>query len=210
MNSRRGRLGDSEVYLAGDGPYDEGVVEQSMQGQLLLASPAMMDPNFARTVILVVQHNQDGAFGLVLNRPMEMTIESAWEQVGEEAECAVNGPLFKGGPCEGMVMVLHRQSQEAQEHVLPEVFFSAAKDQIERLVAAGEEPIRVFVGYAGWGAGQLERELEEGAWLPLPASAERVFAEPEGMWEGLMGFIARMAKLSFVDPKIIPDDPSLN
>jgi putative transcriptional regulator len=186
-------------------------VEQSLQGQLLLASPALMDPNFARTVILIVRHtDEEGALGLVLNRPMEMTIESVWKQVGEEAECSVDGPLFKGGPCEGPVMVLHGQSDEAQEQVLPDVFFSAAKDQIERLVAAGAEPIRVFVGYAGWTDGQLEREMGEGAWLPLPASAERVFADPDGMWESLMGFIARMAKLSFVDPKIIPDDPSFN
>jgi putative transcriptional regulator len=185
-------------------------VEQSLQGQLLLASPALTDPNFARSVILIVQHNDEGALGLVLNRPLETTIESAWEQVGEEAQCNVEGPLFKGGPCEGPVMVLHGEADEAQEQVLNDVFFSAAKDQIERLVAAGEEPIRVFVGYAGWSDGQLEREMEEGAWLPLPASAERVFADPDGMWESLMGFIARMAKLSFVDPKFIPDDPSLN
>jgi putative transcriptional regulator len=185
-------------------------VEQSLQGQLLLASPALMDPNFARSVILIVQHNDEGALGLVLNRPLETTIESAWEQVGEETECNVDGPLFKGGPCEGQVMVLHGQADEAQGQVLEDVYFSAAKDQIERLVAEGEDPIRVFVGYAGWRDGQLEQEMEDGAWLPLPASAERVFADPDGMWEALMGYIARIAKFSFVDPKIIPDDPSLN
>jgi putative transcriptional regulator len=185
-------------------------VEQSLQGQLLLASPALMDPNFARSVILIVQHTVEGALGLVLNRPLDTTIERAWEQVGEEAECGVDGPIFQGGPCEGPVMVLHGQEDESQEQVLPDVYFSAAKEQIERLVAAGEEPIRVFVGYAGWSNGQLEREMEEGAWLPLPASADRVFADPDGMWERLLGFITRMAKHSFIDPKFIPDDPSLN
>ena len=185
-------------------------MEQSLQGQLLLASPAMMDPNFARTVILIVQHNDEGAFGLVLNRPMEMTIESAWDQFGEEAECAVSGPLFKGGPCEGMVMVLHGQADECRSRCCRRCFFPPARTRSNGWWRRGTSRSACLSATPGGRAGSLNGRWKKGPGCPLPASAEAVFADPDEMWEGLMAFIARMAKLSFVDPKIIPDDPSLN
>ena len=73
---------------------------KSLQGHLLVASPKLVDPNFFHTVVLLVQHNQEGALGLVLNRPLQTTVQEMWQEVGE-SQCEVDQPLHQGGPCEG-------------------------------------------------------------------------------------------------------------
>src|SRR5437764_733950 len=99
----------------------------SLQGQLLIASPKLLDPNFAQSVILMIQHNDEGALGLVLNRPLGMSVRSAWEQVSE-IPCEIESPLLKGGPCEGPLMVVHTSAALSQVEVLPGVYFSTEKD----------------------------------------------------------------------------------
>src|SRR5205814_2997514 len=82
---------------------------KSLQGQLLIASPKLFDPNFFRSVVLLVQHTENGALGLILNHPLEMTIANAWEQVSE-MPCEATGVLHQGGPCDGPLMVLHTEA----------------------------------------------------------------------------------------------------
>src|SRR5687768_5273835 len=91
---------------------------KSLQGQLLIASPKLFDPNFFRSVVLLVQHTDAGALGLVLNRPLEMTINDAWGQVSE-TPCDATGFLHQGGPCEGPLMVLHTDSALPELPVIP-------------------------------------------------------------------------------------------
>ena len=185
---------------------------KSLQGQLLIASPKLFDPNFFRSVVLLVQHTDNGALGLVLNRPLEMTINDAWGQVSE-MPCEVSGLLHQGGPCEGPLMVVHSEPELSQIEVTPGVHFSTEKDAIEQLVArddAGRTRMRFFVGYAGWGPGQLEAEIEHASWLSAPAAAEQVFGPTETLWDALMKLIARSAATPYMDPKTIPDDPSVN
>jgi putative transcriptional regulator len=179
---------------------------ESLQGHFLIASPRLTDPNFARTVVLMVQHGEEGALGLVINRPLETSVEEVCEKV-LETPCAAEGVLYQGGPCEGPLMVVHTHGNRSDIEVRPGVHFSTERESIEWLLRYNEAPIKYFVGYAGWAAGQLEMEMETGSWLTVSASEEQVFAADEELWSRLLA-IATLGK--YIDPDRIPDDPSLN
>src|SRR6516225_8331032 len=99
---------------------------ESLEGQLLLASPQLMDPNFVRTVLLLVEHNDNGALGLVLNRPTGKTVEELWKQVGE-AQCDRKDPIHLGGPVSGPLMAIHTAGGLAEMEIVDGVFFAAKK-----------------------------------------------------------------------------------
>jgi putative transcriptional regulator len=196
---------------------------KSLQGQLLVASPKLVDPNFFHAVVLLVQHNDEGALGLVLNRPLQTTVQEMWEEVGE-SDCEIDQPLHQGGPCEGPLMVVHGARSSAEIEVSDGVYFCTSRDRIEALIeqgkaSAGGRGIKFFVGYSGWTAGQLEAELREGSWLTINANPKAVFQGDEHLWSDLVRAISQAAvtemadgKLitDLVDPKLIPDDPSVN
>ena len=183
----------------------------SLQGYLLVASPKLLDPNFHRAVLLIVQHNDQGALGLVLNRTLETTIDMVWQQVSD-SPCICDDPLHQGGPCEGTLMVLHGDPSLSQMEVLPGVYFTADKDAVEQLVAGDEDdrPVKFFVGYAGWGPGQLEAELESSAWLTAPGAAELIFEETGDAWDLLRRRITLKSNYPWLKQELIPDDPSVN
>jgi putative transcriptional regulator len=182
---------------------------ETLKGHLLIASPKLRDPNFFRAVVLLVQHDERGSLGLVLNRPLEVTVRDAWKQLSE-VPCHVDGHLHKGGPCEGVLMALHTDIEASDVEVLDGVHFSTTKDAIEHLISHSGGSVRLFVGYAGWSPGQLENELTEGAWLTTPATFENVFSQGLGSWEMLLRAIGRASLTQFIDPKIMPEDPNLN
>jgi putative transcriptional regulator len=181
----------------------------SLQGHLLIAAPNLRDPNFFRSVVLLVQHNDQGALGVVLNRPLETSIQEAWPQVSEEP-CNAEGLLHQGGPCPGPLMVLHTDPTNSQIEVCDGIHFSTDKDTIEQLVTQTAGPLKFFVNYAGWGPGQLEGEIEAGGWLTTPAADEQVFTDDKELWTLALRLADRRTRLAGVDPKLIPDDPSLN
>lgn len=181
----------------------------SLQGNLLIATPRLVDPNFFHTVVLLVQHDEQGALGVVLNRPMELTLQKAWEDISQ-SPCSADGMLYQGGPCEGLLLVVHTEEELAQLTVMDGLHFSSEKDAIEQLVVGDSQPMKFFVGYAGWSPGQLEKEVEEGSWLVLPAAADHVFRDAEGLWESLTKQANCSAAYPWLDPKFIPDDPSVN
>ena len=182
----------------------------NLQGQLLVASPQLRDPNFHRSIILIVRDEEDGAMGLVLNRPLEMTVAEACAQV-LETPCTVEASLHEGGPCEGPMMVLLAGEAYGEaigdQEVFSGVWFITNKDEIESLLADGGADLKCFVGYAGWTQGQLESELAAGAWLAHPADPENVFSADPRQWSKLMTQITLGDE---IDPKRIPDDPSVN
>jgi putative transcriptional regulator len=155
----------------------------SYAGSFLVARTSLHDPNFARSVVLLLAHGPEGAFGVVVNRPAA-TEGLPW-------------PLFAGGPCPspGLVM-LHGHPEWVEppadedgpgREVAPGIFSGDAAC-LERASQseADTRRVRVFHGYAGWGAGQLEGELAAGAWALVPASADRLFDIPhEELWERL-------------------------
>jgi putative transcriptional regulator len=179
---------------------------KSTRGKFLIASPKLADPNFARTVLLMVQHSEEGALGLVLNRPLETTVRQACEQsLGEP--CEVDDVLYQGGPCEGPLMVLHGNELAKDADVVSGVFFTTEKSKIESLLRQKLADARYFVGYAGWAPGQLEAEMEIESWVVAPAEAMHVFQNTPNLWWKLM---ARQALGQSIDPSNIPDDPSSN
>src|SRR5262245_60723590 len=105
----------------------------SLKGQLLLASGRLMDPNFARSVILMVQHDENGALGLILNRPLQTTVKEVCDET-LELPCAVEANLYQGGPCEGPLMVVHTQESAGQIQVMSDVFFTTDRAQIESIL----------------------------------------------------------------------------
>lgn len=181
----------------------------TLQGQLLIASPKLHDPNFFKTVLLLVQHNDQGALGLVLNRPLEVTIQDTWPQVSI-LPCNAEGPLHQGGPCPGPLMVVHTDPEASQINVCSGVHFSTDKDAIEKLVTQSAGPLKFFVNYAGWAAGQLEGELAAGGWLTTPADPEQIFRGDDELWPTTLRLAGRRARLAGFNPKVIPDDPEMN
>ena len=181
-------------------------VMASLAGKLLIASPRLTDPNFARSVVLLVQDDENGAIGLVLNRPLEVSLKDAIQKtLGDDVE--IEGILHQGGPCEGPVMALHDDPERSQIAVGGGIHFTTEREDIEYLLTTGEGNARFFVGYAGWGAGQLDGEIEVGSWLSTPADAKQVLTPGPRQWEKWVTILT--AELN-VSPDALPDDPSLN
>jgi putative transcriptional regulator len=177
----------------------------SVRGHLLVAAPSLLDPNFQRTVILVAEHSEEGALGVVLNRPAEATIGEVVPDLTPVVD--PDETVYTGGPVQpGGVMVL-AEFEDPDEAALPvdgDLGFVALEADITEL---GTGRARAFAGHAGWGPGQLEGELEEEAWFVAPFEREDVFTdEPDELWSraltrkgGAYALVARM-----------PEDPSLN
>jgi putative transcriptional regulator len=181
----------------------------SLQGHLLVASPHLLDPNFARTVVLLIQHTHEGAFGVVLNRPTDSTIQEIWSQVGE-GDCQDERHVNLGGPVSGPLLALHDNAAISELEVLPGVYFAAQRENLQKLVGKEDNAYRLFVGHSGWGGGQLERELEEGSWLTLPASAEYVFYDDGDLWRRVSQTIGQSFFTSVLKIKHVPPDPAAN
>lgn len=182
----------------------------SLQGHFLIATPSMDDPNFRQTVMLMIQHDSDGALALVLNRPSNLTIEQAWEQVGS-SPCHCQGILGIGGPCQGPIMALHNREDVGEKQVLPGVFLSVEEENISWLMRRGADHINCYIGYAGWSPGQLEEEIAIGSWKTIPAQSAIVFtAELEGLWKQVTQTADRAISYPNLLPHMIPYDPSMN
>jgi putative transcriptional regulator len=180
---------------------------RSLRGQLLVAGPSLLDPNFRRTVVLLGEHGEDGAMGLVLNRVSEVTVADA---VAPIAELVGDGELVHvGGPVQPQAVVVLADFVEphrAGALVLDTIGFLPG--DVDDEADLGElRSVRVYAGYAGWGPGQLEDELEEQSWVVLPARASDVFTTaPDALWSevlrrhgGALGILA-----------LLPEDPHVN
>lgn len=168
---------------------------QPAAGRYLVASESMPDPRFRQTVILLVSHDDKGTLGVVINRPSEVPLADAIEGAGA-------GRLFVGGPVQTRVFSMLFRSTEAHRTSTPEgdegprimrilgdvdfvLGFEAVVDQYAKLDR--DEPHRVFAGYAGWGAGQLKGEIDNGGWHVITDSPDLIFAdEPARVWGHLM------------------------
>ncbi|MFL6024953.1 MAG: YqgE/AlgH family protein [Marmoricola sp.] len=182
---------------------------EPVAGSLLVAAPTLSDPNFARTIVLLLDTGTDGALGVVLNRPTELpvgTVLAPWAEV-------VSGPdvLFQGGPVETDSALAVADLRDDDEPVgWRRVFASTGLVDLDapvELLAPAFASLRIFAGYAGWSAGQLEDEISEGAWYVVPAEAGDAFlADPSGLWARVLrrqgGQLAMLATM--------PAEPTLN
>ncbi len=159
-----------------------------LTGHLLIAMPAMQDPNFARTVTYICEHSEQGALGIVINRPLDMDLGSIFDQLAlDSADPALaRQPVLQGGPVhQERGFVLHEPAEadgrefDATLAVTDAIRVTTSQD-ILTAMARGTGPRRAVValGYAGWGAGQLENELIQNAWLSVPAIPRIIFETP--------------------------------
>jgi putative transcriptional regulator len=179
----------------------------TLANQLLIALPALADPNFSRSVTLVCQHDGDGAMGVVVNRASEYTLGEVFRQMGiasdDEALCARQ--VVAGGPVHperGFVLHDGDRAWDSTLEIADGLYVTTSRDVLEA-IACGEGPrsMTVALGCAGWGAGQLEQELVDNSWLTAPSDPELLFALPlAARWQAAAGRIgvdlARVADYS--------------
>ncbi|MFO0890528.1 MAG: YqgE/AlgH family protein [Isosphaeraceae bacterium] len=184
---------------------------ESLQGQLLVASSSLTDPNFAGTVVLVAVHGEDGALGLILNRELATTVQEVWSQVSKTQSVRLEN-VRHGGPVRGTLMALHDRRAFANLVIGQGVYLSTELNAMESLSTSHEGSVIFYLGHSGWGPGQLENELNEGSWLLLPATADYVFGELDSgaVWKLAMNQVGRRELHSLVPIKHIPDDPRAN
>jgi putative transcriptional regulator len=165
-------------------------MQDAAAGKLLVAQRELPDPNFAGTVIVLLEYSRKGAMGLVLNRPTDLPVSRVFREM--DAAKARTDILFSGGPVErGVVHALQRSKTKIEEArlVVDDVYVVSAAEQIEKSFRAGvpASELRFYAGYAGWGPGQLDREIDLGAWVLMEADAATIFhAKPEELWRRLI------------------------
>ena len=159
-------------------------LQDSLTNQLLIAMPGMPDPNFNSTVTLICEHNNEGALGIVINRPLELKLGGLFAQLSlDEADAiAANRPVLSGGPvARDRGFVLHNPGPEFENSmsVSESIQLTLSRDVVDALAAGnGPDKTLVALGYAGWEPGQLEAEMLANTWLNVPASPEIVFETP--------------------------------
>jgi putative transcriptional regulator len=179
----------------------------SFRGQLLVASPALLDPNFRRTVVLIAEHDDSGAMGVVVNRPSELAVAEAAPVLADIVE--PGALVHEGGPVQPTAVVILAQFHDAANAAVPvfgDVGFVSGEADFESL-GPELQRARVFAGLAGWSPGQLEAELERDDWILEPALPEDVFSEEPG---ALWGAVLERKGGSFALLARMPPDPSLN
>ena len=181
------------------------------KGRLLIATPPLADPNFDRTVVYMLEHHDEGALGVVINRPTDEELDEPIDRWNDLQ--AAPGAVFLGGPVEPDALIAlalaNEPVTEATDELAPVSGRVASADLTSdpAFVAGSVIAVRVFRGYAGWGPGQLEGEIDAGAWLVLDAEPDDVFApDPDELWRTVLrrqgGRIAWLADA--------PDDLSAN
>jgi putative transcriptional regulator len=158
---------------------------------LLVAMPQLLDPNFHRTVVFLIEHDDGGTFGLVLNRATDLPVGQLCESLGIPWRGQAAQDVSWGGPVQpehGWLLLGDAAPDHLDaEPVMDGVRFSRSPDVLREVAKAPPRRFRAFLGYAGWGPGQLRDELIQGAWLVAPASAEFVFDAPrETLWEDVV------------------------
>ena len=181
-----------------------------LSGHLLIAVPDLPDDNFFRSVVLMLKHTGEGATGVILNRPSNVTVSQVWDEVAGEEICDSDRPVYVGGPVQGPLIAIHQHSQLAESEVLPGVFVSMERDNLNRLVTLDACSYRIYSGYSGWGADQLENELAVGGWLTLPAKFEHVFGGEEELWKVVCEHVGHEIMMPHFPRKSVPIDPSMN
>jgi len=165
-----------------------------LTGQILLATPSLQDPNFKDAVVLVCKHDQEGCLGLIINRPRDIILGEVFIDLGMQPD-AVTASLneqrqavYEGGPMDSFRGFLLHDGWDVYDSTMqisPELHLTASRDALEELARGhGPEHYMLLLGYAGWGAGQLEQELFDNSWLIAPVSHHIIFQEPpEKRWD---------------------------
>ena len=183
---------------------------QSLKGQLLIAAPQLDTPLFAHSVILMLDHNKDGAMGLILNQPINTLISDLAGKIFEEG-FEWDKPLHLGGPVPGSLVVIHTLASLSNHEILPGVFVTLDAALVQKLIRQRPEPSLVVANYSGWGPGQLEGEFGWDSWITLPATSDYVFWTGEkDLWKVVVSEVNAIRLSEFLKLKTRPADPRLN
>lgn len=192
-----------------------------LSGKLLIASPYLNDPNFMRSVVLIVSHDEEGAFGLSLNRPTDQRLSEVVELSMPVGSVRDDDLIFEGGPVDGPLLALHDLSgvgapigcHDDFESDAPEsnteLWLTGDEDHLRLLLTRVDARVRFVAQYSGWGPGQLDQELECGGWLIGDADQRTVFEDPEQVWECAVKRCGNEI-LSSISPGLRFSDPSVN
>jgi putative transcriptional regulator len=182
----------------------------SYKGHFLLARPYLTDPNFHQTVVLILEHNSDGAAGIVINRPTDTTIERISKEAFEEV-FDWEKPIGMGGPVSGPLMALHERPDLADHEVVEGVYHTTDAVKLTLLAHGRVEPSRFLANYAGWGPGQLEHEMAEASWLAVPATKSLIFCDDvTELWQTLSRHVRAEQLASMIHLPDRPYDPRSN
>lgn len=171
-----------------------------------MSVPQMRDPHFDHSVIYLIAHNNNGAFGITINRPGQLNLADVCKELGINTKSS--GIVFNGGPVEperGFVLHGGGDALDGAETIEPGIHISGLPETLQRLCNSNTD-FRLFLGYAGWAPGQLENELSCGAWLSIPSSPRYIFdSAPQSIWE-------RVLRDAGIDPGAIvtPKQNSIN
>jgi len=183
----------------------------TLTGKFLVASPRLRDPNFSQTVVFIIQHQEEGALGVILNRPSEKSVQDVWKVVGKPT-CDSEQRVYLGGPVPGPLLAIHTLSSRADQEVLPGLFVTAQESEFHQLVDQTMEDCRVYSGHAGWGGGQrqLDAEMEAGGWLTTGATADDIFSDSDTLWKRMTSRIGLGILAPEIHPDQVPKDPGVN
>jgi putative transcriptional regulator len=177
-------------------PSQQERVAALARGVLLYAMPGLPDPNFAQTVVLLIEHGSDGSLGVVLNQPTERSVDNALDV--RAGTSGIDLHVSWGGPVQpGAVLSLVRTLRPGPRArtIVGEVHLTPDLEDVKQVLAerGGRLRVRIFSGYAGWARGQLAAEVRAGSWVPEPADAATVFStEPSRMWEKVREILRRL------------------
>lgn len=181
----------------------------SFEGQALVASPFLQDPNFLRSVVFIVRHNAEGAYGLVLNRPTPVTIGDLLEHVLERP-FDNEAPIYCGGPVEGPLVVLHDREELSDLTCGLGCFLATEQKNLMEVCEHPSGNYRVFDGYSGWGPQQLDEEFKRGGWLQWKLTKNELFLDYEQIWQHALNRIGRDILSHGIGLSNMPDDPAVN
>jgi putative transcriptional regulator len=178
----------------------------SLSGQLLLSNASLFDPNFRRTVVLIGHHDEEGAVGVVLNRPFDVTVSDAVPPLADLVPA--DDRLYQGGPVQpDAAVVVADLADPTKAGVIAFGSIGFLAEEVDVMEPGVVRRARVYAGYSGWGPGQLESELEEDAWLVTPAREEDMFLDDtERLWGQVLARLGRGYDIM----RSMPFDPSSN
>ncbi|MCO8121178.1 YqgE/AlgH family protein [Stieleria sp. TO1_6] len=186
-------------------------MNEFLSGKLLIASPYLNDPNFMRSVVLVISHDEEGAFGLSLNRCTARRLSEIVELSLPQGPIRPDDYIYEGGPVEGPLLALHDLtgvgSPIASEST--GIWLTGEEDHLRLLLSRVDAKVRFIAQYSGWGPGQLDLEMETGGWLVGEIKREVVFEDPDQVWESAVKRCGREI-LSSLSPGLRFIDPSIN
>ncbi len=184
----------------------------SLAGLLLVAAPQVDDDLFGKSVCLVLEHKVEQSIAVVLNRPFALDVLPLWEQLTQGLTKTAAPPhhLNFGGPNSGPVVAIHDRESLAEGGNGNGIYLAAQVETLKKLALVPPEHYRLLVGHAAWTSGQLEQEIMNGIWYPIPASPDLVFVDDYDMWRESMRRVGGLVFQSVLGIKALPLSPHLN